>query len=111
MLNHASELCKNLFGSAEGFTCTWSDVWVVHAKLFEDTRELSGLFSEEEISNVIDVMKTNRVAGVAGFLIEFFQTCCPFIKDEDDVMMCFVELILVSLFLFKKGLMLTRYIN
>ena len=77
-----TEFYKNLFGPAEGY------VWVVHAKIFEEnTRELSRFFSEDEIKSV---MKTNRAGGVVGFSIEFFQTCCPFIKGEDDVMMCLV---------------------
>lgn len=34
-------------------------------------------------------MKKNIAAGVDGFPIEFYQACCPFIKD--DIMMCFYE--------------------
>lgn len=58
-------------------------MWSVNEKLSnEDNVALCKSFSEEEIKNVIEGIKKNKVVGCDGFPIEFYQACRIFIKEH-----------------------------
>lgn len=84
-IDHATEYYNLCLDLLRAFAVDFGviDVWSVNEKLSnEDNVALCKSFSEEEIKNVIEGIKKNKVVGCDGFPLEFYQACRIFIKEH-----------------------------
>jgi hypothetical protein len=82
LLKHATSYYKTLFGHGAAFTLD-SSLWPLEENVSEEeNEELVIPFLVEEIHYALFQMEKNKATGPDGFPIEFYQTCCQFIRQD-----------------------------